>query len=88
MTFTWICGKDADWLERDWGYVQDGHTNQVAALDKYRKSPVGCGRMRAGYRDSGALLTTFIYNTCFQNNSQLQHEVKLILPWAKRDISQ
>ena len=31
MTFTWICGKDADWLER---YVQDGRTNQVAALDK------------------------------------------------------
>ena len=40
MTFTWICGKDADWLERGWGYVQDGRTNQVAALDKYRKSPV------------------------------------------------
>ena len=33
MTFTWILGKDADWLG-----LQDGHTNQVAALDKYRKS--------------------------------------------------
>ena len=24
MTFTWICGKDADWLVCGWGYVQDG----------------------------------------------------------------
>ena len=35
MTFTWICGKDADWLVLN---VQDGRTNQDAALDKYRKS--------------------------------------------------
>ena len=35
MTFTWICGKDADWLVLN---VQDGCTNQDAALDKYRKS--------------------------------------------------
>ena len=40
MTFTWIRRKDADCLERGWGYVQDGRTNQVAALNKYRKSPV------------------------------------------------
>ena len=40
MTFTWIRGKDADWLVRGWDYVQDSHTNQIAAVEKYRKSPV------------------------------------------------